>query len=97
MPAHEPFSHTKGQAEPVLVQAPSALQTCGWLPLHCVELGTQTPVHAFARHTYGQVATSCHCDCALQTWRLLPLHRVSPGLHAPVQTSFTQANVHAIP
>jgi hypothetical protein len=28
---------------------------------------------------------------------LLPLHRVSPGLHAPVHTSFTQANVQAIP
>lgn len=96
-PAHVPWSHTNGQDIPLLVQVPSALQSCGWLPLHCLASGTQTPVHAFARQTYGQVATSCHCDCELHTCKRLALQRVSPGLHAPVQTSFTQANVQAVP
>lgn len=81
----------------MLVHVPSGPQSCGWLPLHCLLSGTQTPVHALERQTNGQVATSCHCDCELHTCKLLPLQRVSPGLHCPVQTSFTQANVQAIP
>jgi hypothetical protein len=96
-PAHDPWSQTNGHTAPALVQVPSGLQVCGWLPLHCLESGTHTPVQAFARQTYGQVATSCHCDCELHTCKRLPLQRVSPGLHMPVHTSFTQANVHAMP
>jgi hypothetical protein len=77
--------HTKGHGVPALLQLPTALQTCGCRPRHCLEVGEQS-THAPDRQTAEHVVVSCQLPVASQVCRPFPVNeqRVVPGRQTPV-------------
>src|SRR5882672_9295980 len=63
---------------------PSVPQLCGVLPLHCVELGTQDPVHAPPLHTNGHAGPLLvHCPLFPQVCGWVLEHCFAPGEQVP--------------
>jgi hypothetical protein len=91
---HAPLVHVcvlavHATAEP---HTPLELHVCTALPEHCVEVGTQTPVHApftQAEETHGVLLPQAPLDEQVST--LFPLHCVAFGVQTPTQLPLTHA------
>jgi hypothetical protein len=78
-------------------QTPVASQVRTALPEHCVEEGTQTPVHAPPTHAeLVQGWGGDHVPVVSQVWTPLLEQRVVPGVHDPVHAPSTHAYGHAL-
>jgi hypothetical protein len=82
---------------------PVASHVCGWaVPLHCLDPGLQTPVHAplvASQRKLHAFPLFCHCPVASHVCGWVPLHWTEFGVHTPVHACevVSHAYGHAAP
>jgi hypothetical protein len=100
----DPATHCPAELQdwvPISLVNPTELSVALQAPVlvlqHCVDPGTQTPVHAPLLQTKGQAVPFCHCPPALHVCGVVPVHWVAPGLQTPEHWPFAHTNGQAVP